>query len=156
MGRTELGGRQIKDHSVQNVDLDITTTGLAVITKLQAGTNITLDSTGIDDGTGVVTINSNSSSKTWIEKSANYSISIGEAILLDSTSSSFTITLPASPNSGDTVYLLDKAGQCETNNVTIARNGKVIMELAEDMLIDVNNSYVTLTFSDNTKGWRVY
>ncbi len=55
---TQLNGSQVKDSSIQNDDIDITTTGKAVVTKLVAGTNISLSSTGVDAGTGVVTINS--------------------------------------------------------------------------------------------------
>lgn len=57
MGRTFLTGGQVKDGSVQKVDLDTTTTGQAVITKVIAGTNINISSTGVDAGTGDVTVN---------------------------------------------------------------------------------------------------
>lgn len=57
MGRTFLTGGQVKDGSVQKVDLDTTTTGQAVITKVIAGTNISISSTGVDAGTGDVTVN---------------------------------------------------------------------------------------------------
>lgn len=57
MARTEVTGVQIKDGQVKRSDLDTTTPGQAVITKLIAGTNISLSSTGVDSGTGDVTIN---------------------------------------------------------------------------------------------------
>lgn len=57
MGRTFLTGGQVKDGSVQKVDLDTTTTGQAVITKVIAGTSISISSTGVDAGTGDVTVN---------------------------------------------------------------------------------------------------
>ena len=57
MGVTQLTTRQLGPNSVNSDDLDITTTTKAVVTKLVAGTNISLNSTGIDAGTGVVTIN---------------------------------------------------------------------------------------------------
>lgn len=57
MAETVLTGRQVKDGSIQKKDLDITTTGQAVITRIAAGTGINLSaSTGVDSGTGVVTI----------------------------------------------------------------------------------------------------
>lgn len=57
MAETVLTGRQVKDGSIQKKDLDITTTGEAVVTKVVAGSGITLSSsTGVDAGTGVVTI----------------------------------------------------------------------------------------------------
>lgn len=57
MARTQLTGEQVNDGSIQRVDLDATTSGAAVIKKVIAGTNITISSTGVDAGTGDVTIN---------------------------------------------------------------------------------------------------
>jgi hypothetical protein len=57
MARTTLTGRQISDGSVQRADIDISTTGQALITKVIAGTNVTITSTGANSGTGDVTIN---------------------------------------------------------------------------------------------------
>lgn len=57
MARTQLTGQQINDGTVQRADLDATTSGNAVIKKVLPGTNITFTSTGVDAGTGDVTIN---------------------------------------------------------------------------------------------------
>jgi hypothetical protein len=57
MPRTELASKQIKDHTVNIDDLNISTPDKAVITKVIAGDNISIESTGIDIGTGNVTIN---------------------------------------------------------------------------------------------------
>ena len=56
MSKTELSGKQVKDGSVQRVDLDVSTSGQAVTTKIVAGDNISLSSTGVDAGTGDVTV----------------------------------------------------------------------------------------------------
>lgn len=62
MPKTELRSEQLRDGSgVKRADLDVTTSGSAVIAKVVAGTGITLDSTGSDPGTGDVTINVSSS-----------------------------------------------------------------------------------------------
>lgn len=53
-------GGQIADGSIQRVDLDVTTAGQAVSRKAIAGLGITLTSTGVDAGTGDVTINAKS------------------------------------------------------------------------------------------------
>ena len=65
--RTRLTGRQVRDDTittfdiedgtVSRVDMNTTDTGQAVITKVIAGTNVTISSTGVDAGTGDVTIN---------------------------------------------------------------------------------------------------
>jgi hypothetical protein len=57
MGATQISTRQIAAGGVNIDDLDITTTGKAVVTKLVAGTGVTFTQTGVDAGTGVVTIN---------------------------------------------------------------------------------------------------
>jgi hypothetical protein len=54
---TGLRGRQILDGDVLRADLNTSTSGSAVITKIIAGTNISISSTGVDAGTGDVTIN---------------------------------------------------------------------------------------------------
>jgi hypothetical protein len=56
MPATAIRGQQVLNGSIQRVDLDTTTTGLAVTTKIVQGTNITIASSGIDPGTGDVTI----------------------------------------------------------------------------------------------------
>ena len=59
MPRTEVRGGQVQDGSVQRVDLDISTAGQAVITKAIAGAGIKSTQTGVDFGTGDVTLSVN-------------------------------------------------------------------------------------------------
>ena len=56
MGVTQFTTRQLGANSVNKDDIDIVTTGKAVTTKIIAGTNIALSETGVDSGTGEVTI----------------------------------------------------------------------------------------------------
>jgi hypothetical protein len=57
MARTQLNARQLLNGTIQQEDIDTTTTGKAMITKVVPGVGITLSSTGVDPGTGIVTIN---------------------------------------------------------------------------------------------------
>jgi hypothetical protein len=58
MARTQLNlGAQGADGTVLRTDLNTTTAGSALITKVIAGTGITFSWTGADEGTGDVTIN---------------------------------------------------------------------------------------------------
>jgi hypothetical protein len=57
MARTQLRGTQVLDSDITKDDLNITLPGKAVICQVHAGTGITLSSTGVDPGTGDVTIN---------------------------------------------------------------------------------------------------
>jgi hypothetical protein len=56
MASTVIRGAQIKDSTVQRHDLDTSTVGQAVVTKVVQGSGITLSSTGADSGTGDVTV----------------------------------------------------------------------------------------------------
>jgi hypothetical protein len=61
-----------------------------------------------------------------------------------------TLTLPASPVSGDTVAVTP-ANSLATN--VIARNGNTIMGISEDMTLDSATATVTLRFLNNS--WRL-
>lgn len=56
MARTQVRASQLLDGSLQRVDVDTTTPGQALVTRLIAGSGIEFTSTGVDSGTGDVTI----------------------------------------------------------------------------------------------------
>jgi hypothetical protein len=61
-----------------------------------------------------------------------------------------TLTLPASPASGDWVNVINMSG---TTTPIVGRNGSNIMSSATDLTIDLNNTGVTLIYADATRGW---
>lgn len=61
-----------------------------------------------------------------------------------------TVTLPASPTISDTVWVTVANGL--TTNV-VARNGKNIQGIAEDMTLNSAYAAAQLRFSDDTEGW---
>ena len=61
--------------------------------------------------------------------------------------------MPSNPLSGDAVTIVDLAGVFGTYNLTIDRNGKQIQDADENLVLDVNNTGVTLVFSGDTYGW---
>jgi hypothetical protein len=87
------------------------------------------------------------SSATTAEASKGYLVNV--------SSSALTITLPASPSEGDSVGICDYKGNAVTNNITIARNSLNILGSAEDLVIDIDNGSVVLTYSDATEGWVI-
>ena len=64
--------------------------------------------------------------------------------------SATTVTLPASPAAGDLVWITVANGL--TTNV-VARNGKPIQGIAEDMTLNATYASAQMRFVDNTEGW---
>ena len=87
-------------------------------------------------------------------KSANYTASADDKLGLDSTGGAFTITLPPSPSSSDQINLVDAGGALSTYNVTVARNGKTIEGLSENMTISSNSINLYLQYNGTT--WVVF
>jgi hypothetical protein len=77
----------------------------------------------------------------------------GRGYPCNTTSSAFTVTLPASPNAGDTIILLDYAGTFATNKITLAPNGNKIEGGTGSKLLTTNREGVTITYVDSTQGW---
>jgi hypothetical protein len=93
----------------------------------------------------------------WTEKTANYTISAGEAVWGNTAAGTpFTITLPANPTVNyDRVRIADIASTWANTPVTLARNGKLIQGLAEDLILNVKNASIELIYSGATYGWRL-
>ena len=72
---------------------------------------------------------------------------------MNTTSGAITLTLPASPTIGDEISFIDYAGTFDTNNLTVARNGKNINGTAADLTVATEIAANTLVFTDNTQGW---
>jgi hypothetical protein len=104
-------------------------------------------------GSGNITISGGGGVDPWTVKTANYSISAGERIITDTSSGSFTITLPASPSTGDSFAIADGA-DWSVNPVTIARNGNTIEGDSENLLLDIKGIQVEFIYSGST--WEVY
>ena len=113
---------------------------------LTAGTGIS-----VTNATGSITIAASGgglptvtvTSSTAITAAANF-----HYVLTAATAA--TVTLPASPTIGDTIYVTAANGL--VTNV-VARNGKPIQNLSEDMTLDNPYASAQLRFTDNTEGW---
>ena len=77
----------------------------------------------------------------------------GAGYFMNTTSGAITLTLPGSPTIGDEISFVDYAGTFDTNNLTVARNGKNINGSAADLTVATERAANTLVFTDNTQGW---
>ncbi len=95
----------------------------------------------------------------WQLISGNTTAVRGMQYLCNTSSASFTLTLPSSPVINDTVSVADYAGTFATNKLMVAPAGSDrIMGTTGGEVMDVttNNASFTLVFSGNaTYGWRI-
>ena len=106
------------------------------------------------NGSGVLSFVDNSGGTSWQAiKTGNYTASAGEGVFANTTSGSFTVTLPASPSLGDEVTIVDYAGTFDTNNLTVGRNSQPIMGTAADLTVSIERAGLTLAYVDSTQGW---
>ena len=91
-----------------------------------------------------------------VSVTTNYTAAAGEVLLCDSTSYSFTVTLPDNPAVGDRVQFVDAAGQFGANNVVVSvsdTNTYKIANLNETLTLNVPNQPLELMWSGGTYGW---
>ena len=106
------------------------------------------------NGSGTVTFATVSGGAAWqAVQTTNFNVTAKEGYFVNTTSAAITATLPASPTIGDFVQFIDYAGTFDTNNLTIARNGKNIQGAAADLIVSTERAGLTLVFTDNTQGW---
>jgi len=86
-------------------------------------------------------------------KTGAYTAVAGQGVFVNTTSSAFTITLPASPSLGDEVTIVDYAGTFDSNACTIGRNSQPIQGVAEDLVVSTERASFTLVYVDSTQGW---
>ena len=79
----------------------------------------------------------------------------GAGYFIDVSSATHTINLPANPNPGDLVVIVDYRGSAASYNITIGRNGSAIKSETNDLTMSANNETLTLVYADNTAGWVI-
>ena len=125
-----------------------------VITPDTGGTGVT--AVGVSgnvltsDGTGWVSLPGGGGA--WTKITANTNAASKKQYITDTTSGTFTVTLPLGPVAGDYVYFMD-AGNWATNNLTVARNGSTIEALSSDLVLDVKGLMVQMIYDGST--WQV-
>ncbi len=86
--------------------------------------------------------------------SANTTVQPGAGLLVDTSGGAKTITLPASPATGDFVSFIDAKYTFDTNALTVGRNSSNITNAAADLVVNTEGAGFTLVYSgDATVGW---
>ena len=81
-----------------------------------------------------------------IDVTTTYSASSFQTLWCDTSGGGYTVTLPASPNKGDVIRILDVAKSFDSNTLTVARNGKRIMGDAADLTVTTEGAAFDLIF----------
>ncbi len=106
------------------------------------------------NGSGVLSFVDNSGGTSWqAVKTGNYTASAGEGVFANTTSTAWTLTLPAG-SIGNEVSFIDYAGTFDSNALTIAANGsEKINGSTADLTVSVERAANTLVYTDGTQGW---
>jgi hypothetical protein len=91
----------------------------------------------------------------WQAITATHFAKAGEKLSVNSATGPFQITLPLNPSQFDEIIFADHFQTWETNNVTLLRNGSLIENLADNLVLDTPTvRQFTLRFQGST--WRVF
>lgn len=83
-------------------------------------------------------------------------LNAGQDVMVDVTAGAVTLTLPAAPVISDQpINVMHVGGNIATFPITIERNGKLIMGVAENMTVDTPNASFGLAFCNDALGWRI-
>ena len=91
----------------------------------------------------------------WTAKTSAYTAVAGDQLLVDTSAGAVTITLPASPTTGNQIAFLDAKGTWGTYVLTINPNGKSIMGVTTNTVMGTNRAGFTLVYN-GSNDWRVF
>ena len=107
------------------------------------------------NGSGVLSFITPSAGIAWQSsvKTSGFTAVAGEGYFCNTTSSAFTVTLPASPTAGNQVAVVDYAGTFDTNALVISPNGNKIEGGTANLQLTGEREGVLLVYIDATQGW---
>jgi len=132
-----------------NRTLNVLTASSSNAVPIPPGSTMLVYSDGTDTVLGLLT----KGYATITDSNSPYTTVAGAQIFANTTSNPITVTLPASPSTGDEVTIIDTRGTWNSNNLTVGRNGQPINTASSDLTLSTNGQSITLVYIDSTRGW---
>jgi hypothetical protein len=92
---------------------------------------------------------------TAIKVANGYTAAANDLVRCDTTTTAFSISLPASPLDGTILAFVDVANSFATHNLTINPNGNKIEGSTSSMVSNVNGAYLEFTYISSTTNWKM-
>lgn len=127
-----------------------TFSGTPAVPTATTGTSTTQAASTAFVQTAIAGVNAQTATVLTVDSSASINASVGQHIVC-TNASTVTVTLPAAPSAGATIWVTVGNGRIDT---VIARNGLNIMGLAEDLTLDSASASVQLRYINSSLGWR--
>ena len=102
----------------------------------------------VNGQTGAVTLNTYTAPTVYVINSSATAVSNSVYVF----TANLTLTLPASPSSGDSIKISNRSGVA---TCIIGRGGSNIMGAASDLTLDTASASFELIYSDATNGWVI-
>lgn len=144
--------------------------GIGVAKQLRTGSTVTigngslvLGGTGRIQGVDTVSSDTDAANKDYVDRAAgldwsrvttNTTMTPNVGYLVDTTSAAITMTLPSSPAAGTRIRIIDQDRTFDVNACTVSRNGQNIMGVADNLILDVKELNIELTFVSG-QGWWI-
>ncbi len=98
----------------------------------------------------------------YVYADSNYTAEDNQVIVCETEGSALpegsyalTVTLPANPEDGSMVFLVDGAGNAQDRSVLVTRNGNKIDGENDDITCDVNYFDIRLVFNSTSNNWAL-
>jgi len=79
----------------------------------------------------------------------------GYQYVVDTSTKSINLTLPATPSDNDLIIMSDGRNNAQNQPVNVLHNGININDTADDLVCDINGFYVQLVYNATANSWYV-
>ena len=86
-------------------------------------------------------------------KTSGFTAAVNTTYMIDTSSGSFTATLPATPSIGSEVGFMDVTSSFDSNPLTLGRNSLKVFNAAADGTLDIKGYAGVLVYTGTTYGW---